>query len=613
MSSALLEPPVEPRVIPRKDTQQLVDEARKTRTGGLPAFVLATLTSITLWCAFTPLDFAPLAWLCLVPLLQVARLPEAVNRQTLLIWLAGAVFWVATLQWMRLGDIWMYPAWMAHSLYLACYFPLFVWLVQVAVTRFRTPLVVAAPVVWVGLEYLRGHLFTGFSWYLLGHTQHNWVNLIQISDLCGGYLVSFVIVLVNAALAQMVPVAWLKYCGLVRPDVTLPESGWSTPRFRTISIATAVGAVALSVGYGVLRRAQVPFEPGPRVALIQGNFPATTKPLSDSEREETWRMYHSLTGMSVKERPDVVVWPEAMCRYDLVTVDPELSDDQLVAMNMNPRMLRGAAAVNRERLEDLSGMTNAALILGVMAFDVHPGGFDAHNSAVFVSPDDGVNGRYDKIHLVPFGEYIPLSRTLPFLNSIMPYGAGGGMKSGDQVHVFEYGEWRFVPNICFEDTVPHLVRSMVSAGSADGADVDVLVNMSNDGWFHGSSEHDQHLISASFRCVETRVPMVRAANMGISAIIDGDGVIREPEVFLDRDAEHEGRAAYKSIRNPRTGRFHRQLNAAMVSTVPLDKRGSLYVAGGDWFALICLICCASIVLHSLWQRFGKRTVETQSV
>ncbi|MEZ5943370.1 MAG: apolipoprotein N-acyltransferase [Planctomycetaceae bacterium] len=611
MSPALLEPPVEPRVIPRKDTQRLIDEARKTRTGGLPAFALATLTSISLWCAFTPLDIGPLAWLSLVPLLQVARLPEAVNRQSLLMWLAGAVFWVATLQWMRLGDIWMYPAWMAHSLYLACYFPLFVWLVQVAVTRFRTPLVIAAPVVWVGLEFLRGHLFTGFSWYLLGHTQHNWVNLIQISDLCGGYLVSFVIVLVNAALAQMVPVEWLKYCGLVRAEVTLPESGWSTPRFRTISIVVAVAAVGLSVGYGVLRRAQLPFEPGPRVALIQGNFPATTKPLSAADYEETYRMYDALTGMSVKHRPDVVVWPEAMFRWPLLSVDAELSDDQLTAMNLDPKMWRDKRT--REALEDLSGKANAALILGIPAAEAKPGQIDSYNSAVFVSPQDGVNGRYDKIHLVPFGEYIPLSRTLPFLNSIMPYGAGGGMKSGEQVHVFEYGEWRFVPNICFEDTVPHLVRSMVNAGSADGADVDVLVNMSNDGWFHGSSEHDQHLISASFRCVETRVPMVRAANMGISAIIDGDGVIREPEVFLDRDAEHEERTAYQSIRNPRTGRFHRQLNAALVSTVPLDKRGSLYVAGGDWFALICLICCASIVLHSLWQRFGKRAVESQSV
>ena len=585
---------------PKSSTDELIDRARKTRGRGLPALLLAGLTSVLLWLSFPPVDYGPLAWIALVPLLQVARVPEAVNWQSLLLWLGGAVFWVSILQWMRLGDFWMYPAWLAHAFYLACYVPLFVWLTQIAVQRFKTPLYVAAPVCWVGLEYLRGYLFTGFSWYLLGHTQYRWVNLIQISDLCGGYLVSFVVVLSNAALAQFVPLKWLEALGMIRPAESEDAVPPDLSRLRWLGVVLSFAAVGLSVGYGVLRREQVPFETGPRIALIQGNFPATTRALTPEDYEETYRMYDALTGRSVKHQPNVIVWPEAMFRWPLLEVDPSLTDEQLSAMHLNPRQWRGTET--RDALEQMAGKANAALIIGIPAASARPGQIDSYNSAVFVLPGKGLNGRYDKIHLVPFGEYIPLMEYLPFLGSLIPYGSNGGMVAGEKAHVFEYEQWRFIPLICFEDTVPHLVRSMVAAGSERGSHVDVLVNMSNDGWFHGSSEHDQHLITASFRCIETRVPMVRAANMGISAIIDGDGVVREPEVFLDHDAEYHEGAARDSMRDPVTGKYYRQLNAAIVSTVPLDPRNSLYVATGDWFGAICLTFCLAILLQAVWYR-----------
>ena len=127
--------------------------------------------------------------------------------------------------------------------------------------------------------------------------------------------------------------------------------------------------------------------------------------------------------------------------------------------------------------------------------------------------------------------------------------------------------------------------------------LDCLVNLTNDGWFHGSSELDQHLITAAFRAVECRTPMVRAVNTGISAVIDGDGVIREPDVFFDGD--NEGR---QSMRDPQTGRWHKQLNAVLVDTIPLDGRASLYVTWGDWFAGSCLVCCLFLPLVGLMPR-----------
>jgi len=159
------------------------------------------------------------------------------------------------------------------------------------------------------------------------------------------------------------------------------------------------------------------------------------------------------------------------------------------------------------------------------------------------------------------------------------------------------------PIICFEDTVPHVVRDIVASGSENdtGKAVDILVNSTNDGWFHGSSELDQHLITAAFRAVECRTPLVRAVNTGISAVIDGDGAIREPEVFIDGDARKNApNPPRTTTRDPKTGAWYKQLNAAIVDTVPLDSRRSLYVRYGEWFALMCaamaIFTAASVVI-----------------
>jgi apolipoprotein N-acyltransferase len=176
---------------------------------------------------------------------------------------------------------------------------------------------------------------------------------------------------------------------------------------------------------------------------------------------------------------------------------------------------------------------------------------------------------------------------------LFPFGPGGGLTAGESPVVFDFRDWRIAPVICFEDTVAHVVRRTVAAASQaeSGRQLDLLVNLTNDGWFHGSSELDQHLITAAFRAVECRVPLVRAVNTGVSAIIDGNGCIREPERFIDGD--NQGRT---SMVDPQTGSRHKQLNAALVGNVPLDPRTSLYVQFGDWFGMLC---CASVSLVGL--------------
>ena len=178
--------------------------------------------------------------------------------------------------------------------------------------------------------------------------------------------------------------------------------------------------------------------------------------------------------------------------------------------------------------------------------------------------------RYDKIHRMIFGEYIPARDWLPFLKAVVPFEPGFELAAGDRAVAYDYKQWRLCPSICFEDTVPHLMRTLVQkleAPTAGAKPVDCLVNITNDGWFHGSAGLDQHLITALFRCVELRKPMVRAANTGISAVIDGDGMVIEPDVYID--ADNKGRT---SMRDPKTGRWNRRLNAVLVDSIPLDNR-----------------------------------------
>lgn len=561
--------------------------------------------SLLLWASFPPWNFSPLAWVALVPLVMMVRLRDLPRRHGLAAWLGGLVFYLPALQWLRLGDPTMYLAWFALSIYLACLFPLFVGLCRLATRRWSVPLVVSAPVVWVGLEYARAHLFTGFSWYYLGHSQYRWLELIQISDLTGAYGVSLVMMAATAALAAALPEAWFVRLRLIDPN---PEESLArtfpaapVPKVTPASYRPAIGVgllLAATLSYGVVRRQQADFQPGPRVALIQGNFLASLRvPPEDYGRQHLTHM--RLTALAVREQPDVIVWPEAMFRWPLTSSPAGLSNEELqrLAPRVPPEFWRDTSV--RETLVAEAQKSGAALIYGIEWIDLQPNeGIRQSNSAVFVTPGAGMSGRYDKMHLVPFGEYLPLKQVFPWLQRLTPYPPDFGLHAGAAAAVFEHREWRMMPLICFEDTVPHLVRRIVAAGSGSetGKSVDLLVNLSNDGWFHGSSGLDQHLISAAFRAVECRTPMVRAVNTGISAIIDGDGAIRDPEVFLDGD--QQGRA----FRDPQTGRWNRQLNAALVSTVPLDGRRSMYVRFGDWFAGGCLALTLFVALSGCLPR-----------
>ncbi len=512
-----------------------------------------------LWAATPPPDLWPLAWLAPVPWAWLIRRRALAGRLPYVaLAAAGFCYWMAVLHWLRLPHPATSIGWVAVSLYFAVYLPLFVGLSRAAVHRLRLPVMLAAPVVWTGLEFARAHLLTGMTMGALGYTQYRWIKLIQLSDLTGMYGVGFVVMLAAASLARMIP---------------CDGRGWS---FWPPLPAAVVLAVALV--YGHCRVSRQPAETGPTIALIQGSVDIEMR--HDPERQtEIIEEYYDLSRRAVKERPevDLIVWPETMFVYPLIEFDAEArrpADFEGGEADFR-RRLRRTAEDGRVSLERLARSLGVPLILGLDSYRFDSGGQRCYNSAVYVSRDGRLLGRYDKNHLVMFGEYVPFADRFPWLQGLTPLPVS--VTPGDRAAAFELQGVLISPNICYETVLPQVISRQVNALAAEGREPDLLVNLTNDGWFWGSSELDMHLVCGLFRAVECRQPLLIAANTGFSAWIDADGRI------LARGPRRDEAVI---IARPRLGRY----------------RGSWYLAHGDWFAGTCLFGC---VLFGVWGIIGR--------
>ena len=573
--------------------QDILSRAKTNRPSSKGAWMCAGLSTILLWSSFTPLDWGALGWVALVPLLMLVRLEQPTAGFYRAIWGTSFIGWICMLQWMRLGDVAMYPAWFALAFYVSLCIPVFVFSTRTAVHRWKLPLTLAAPVVWVGLEFFRAHLLTGFSWYYLGHTQYRWLEMIQISDLVGVYGVSGLLVLSSAVIASLVPVSVFDKFRLLM-DTSLERGTVKKVKRPLLHVAALCLLFATVLGYGYVRRDAANFQPGPRIALIQGNFVSSLKH-DPNQKPNIFRTHDALTGMSIEHHPDLIVWPETMFPEPLAEVEEGMTDEEILAMAPPEARVQEEEWMKfwndnwaQNILTNRSQLANSAMLIGLQTRFGSKEGVKTFNSAAFIHPQYGYTGRYDKVHRVIFGEYIPLKDSLPGLHALTPFSGDFGIDKGDGFQSFSYRaadserSWTFAPIICFEDTVPRVVRSAAKSGP-NGETVDCLVNMTNDGWFHGSSELNQHLITATFRAVECRTPVVRAVNTGISAYIDGDGAILEPEVFAGYDDDQTEFFSYRDD----SGNLRKSLNAVLVHEVPLDPRESLYLQYGDWFGQSC--------------------------
>ena len=475
-----------------------------------------------------------LAWFGLVPL--VSALQKATPHQAF--WkgfFTAAIFFLIGYYWIYAalhdyGDISVLSSGLTTAL-LAGVMAIYIGLACCLAVWFAKKdasggLLLWLPVFWTLAEFARAYTpFGGFPWAHLAISQGNYTLLIQIADLTGYYGVLFLLVWVN---------------------VWITESLTKISKPKTV----ATGILLFSVlGYGFYQTGRVDKEaagvPALKVGLIQPNIP----------QEEKWvpahlpkhRKIFAEAVADLQAHVDLMIWPETAWFETLwqeaETVDPKKIGVTLPRAEGKPFTLLGLSFVTvREKRERY------------------------YNSAALIDADGRIWGKYHKVRLVPFGEYVPLKKLFSFLK---PVAAIGDFEQGERWSPLTLGYWKIAPLICYEDIFPQASRAMARQGA------NLLINITNDAWYGFSSAAYQHLALAQFRAVETRRAMVRATNTGITAVIDPAGRISVQAPWFEQ--------------------------SLIVHRVPLLSKKTVYTKLGNWFVagLLLVVLLQGI---KLWRK-----------
>jgi apolipoprotein N-acyltransferase len=521
------------------------------------------MSGLMLWTTFPPLEWGLLAWIALTPLFWLVTVRGAPGRTYLAAWAGGLVFWILAVPWLRLIAPGAWIGWIVLGTVFSLWWPLFLAMARWARFRLGVPLMLAAPIAWVTVEYLRAYFLTGFPWYYVAHSQYRYLYVIQIADITGSLGVSLLIAIVNAWLVELVATPLLRSAKGRPPRLTPGQSA------RLWAVTILVGA---TLCYGAFRVSSARFRPGPVVTLLQSNLKQGFKFHRDPF--QTRAGFLTLIHQAVRHdpKPDLIVWPETSYPFGFITAAPGL--DRAILQKQVSEITRGGTKemtaeewLDKQKavIEDLRQMTvevGVPMLVGSGVYDHQPDRYHQYNTALLFQPSHADYEFYHKMHLVPFGEFIPLIDVLPFLDSLTPYRDKiPNLSFGRDPHVFQAGAYRIAAVICFEDTIPQVIGRFFQFKDAS-EQPDLLINLSNDGWFAGSSQLEMHLAIGVFRAIEHRVPLARAVNTGLSSWVDGNGEIR---ARLPKDVEDE-------------------------LTVPilLDDRTTWYSRFGDWLGLSCL-------------------------
>jgi apolipoprotein N-acyltransferase len=502
----------------------------------------AVLSGLMMTAAFPKIGLSALAWIAFVPLFVGLRGVSG-GRAFRLGVAAGLTHYLTLLYWVviTMRTYGYLPWWQCLSLLvlLATYLALYPGVFAFVLSRYcRQPvhLLWTAPVCWVSLEYVRSFMLTGFPWGIVGYSQYNRLHIVQISDMFGVYGVSAVVILANVAVYLLLLFA--------------SQKEW---RGRRLNRRQAGGVTALTLAviagvlvYGTVRMGAIETAIGGasalRVALVQGNIDQAHK-WDPAYQISTTKKYLDLTRSASAHRPDLVVWPETATPF---------------YFESSPKLTR--------LVTDTVRQADVHLLVGSPSVQTASDRNAYYNSAYMVTPEGVPTGRYDKVHLVPFGEYVPLKRLLFFVDKMVAQ--VGDFSPGEKGRTLSWGD--AAPpvgvQICFEIIFPGLSRSLVGNGAG------LLVNLTNDAWFGKSAAAYQHFCMAVFRAIENRRSLVRCANTGISGFVDPVGRIVA-----------------------RTGLFE---DAVVVRDIPVLERLSLYTRFGDVFPLICLGSMIASILYS---------------
>ena len=469
----------------------------------IPSLILSALSGLLLILIFPQFNLEFLAWFALIPLLFAIQ-NQPLRTVAARGFFAGMIFYFFSLSWVtntliNYGNIPVSLSFLILAL-LAAYLSFYISLFCVLTVKWSRAKPVyfflLAPLVWTSLEYLRStHMTFGFSWMGLGYSQFQTLAIIQPAEITGIYGVSALIVLVNAALHFFLN-TWIFHLN--------PHDG-RRMSYRVIGVTTLV--VGLWVGWGNwalnLTKSQIESSPKIRIALAQGNIEQHLK-WNKLYQQPTMELYKKLTLQAAKEKPELIVWPEATTPF-YYGLDP----------------------IGTKYVQDLVRTAGTPLLFGSPYKKQVEGKELVYNRAFLISNQGETIDVYDKMHLVPFGEFVPFRQALFFIEKMVEIIGDFGL--GKRATVFTLNDYQLGVSICYEIIFPDLVRQPVKNGA------EYLVNITNDAWFGKSAASYQHISMAALRAVENRTPIVRAANTGISGFIDATGQIRNTTQLFKRE------------------------------------------------------------------------------
>ena len=498
--------------------------------------LLSAFSGIAGFASFPRLDQGYLAWVALVPLLLAVAKARRARDAFLAGLTAGVLQWAALLVWIPrvlvlYGGVPAAVAWLMLLL-LAVYMALF-GATACALTRYcmkcDTRWLMLFPWAWVSLELMRTYcILDGFPWLLVGYTQTSWLPLIQVADLSGVFGVTFLVVWINAA------IAWLWIFGARKAAAFGP-------------LLLGLALVAACLAYGQARLKQWHGGAAPyHAAILQGNLA-----FEDPYAVLAWKFrdgYLKMADALPISRPDLLVLPEtpAPCSYQ--------HDSEY-----------------RSAMAALARRTALGMVLSNIHHADTPGNARYFNSAYFLDANGQERARYDKIRLVPFGEYVPWRSLFFFADAITQ--DVGAFHPGRSFEVVTIAGHPMSAIICFEAIFPQLARRFAREGSG------LLINLTNDQWYGASAAPYQHFQMVRWRAVENRRYVIRAANSGISAIIEPTGDV-QTSTGLRRAEVCVGKFSFLSSQ-------------------------TFYSRHGDWFAALCAIITA-IALGWCARKRGRR-------
>jgi apolipoprotein N-acyltransferase len=546
-------------------TREVRVKAGGGESSGLLPIWLALGTGMLLFLSFPgAVGLWPAAWVALVPLLLAVRnvRPAGAVRLGLL---AGMVHYVSLLYWViivlgKYGNLPLWisiPALLLLSLYMSSYLALFCAIISRIWKQSEMMVVWAAPLLWVGLDFVRSFLFSGFPWQDLGYSQYKALLLIQTADLTGHFGITFHIVIVNSVTALLL-VLWL--ANRSADQAAQPVLTLRLRRAWFYAILPALCMILGILGYNILRYRQlsevIAGSPRMRVAVVQGSIEQDQK-WSPAMRLATIDIYTRLSEQAIASKdgpPVLLVWPETALPF-LISDTPYF------------RRLKNTL-ITKQKIWLLAGAPFYKAVQDKQSQQAQT--VESYNSAYLFTPAGKIGGRYDKQHLVPFGEYVPFSDYFslpgPLVENI------GNFSSGKAARPLSCQGAAIGVLICFESIFPKLSREWTASGA------NLLVNITNDAWFGRSSAPWQHLSMSVFRAVENRRSLARSANTGVSAIVDPLGRMTGTSPLFQP--------------------FYQ------VADVPLLQEKTIFVSFGYYFGLLCLL--VSIPFAFLFRHVKRR-------